>query len=139
MTPEQLAAIEARAKAATEGPWYLRTNRHPDTRGRKWGWISIYPPLSNSQDGVPGVRGEWTESTPSQKNLAFIAHARTDIPTLLAAYRSKEAECARLREALRDARDMVADWAAYASEYYQKKWRLDEDLAKIDAALEAKP
>ena len=45
------------------------------------------------------------------------------------------AELAELRAALVDARDDVADWAAYASEYFQEKWNLAGDLARIDAVL----
>lgn len=41
----------------------------------------------------------------------------------------------RLAEALREARDMVEDWAGYASEYFQDKHDLQGDLAKLDAAL----
>lgn len=41
-----------------------------------------------------------------------------------------------LVEALREAVDMVADWAGYASPYFQEKWDLDGDLAKLRAALQ---
>lgn len=38
-------------------------------------------------------------------------------------------------EALDGARDMVLHWAGYASEYFQEKWDLKADVAKINAAL----
>lgn len=41
----------------------------------------------------------------------------------------------QLAEALREARDMVEDWAGYASEYFQNKHDLAGDLAKLDTAL----
>jgi hypothetical protein len=40
-----------------------------------------------------------------------------------------------LREALVEAREDVAEWGAYASPYFQEKWDLAGDLARIDAAL----
>jgi hypothetical protein len=45
------------------------------------------------------------------------------------------AEVERLREALKEAREDVASWGAYASDYFQEKWNLAGDLARIDAAL----
>lgn len=45
------------------------------------------------------------------------------------------AEVTRLVQALRDAREMVDEWAAYASDYFQEKWDLAGDLAKLDAVL----
>jgi len=57
-------------------------------------------------------------------------------------YRKKIAELAaeneKLRAALRDARECVQAWAAYASEYFRDKHDLAGDLARIDAALEKK-
>lgn len=46
-----------------------------------------------------------------------------------------EAENARLREALLDARDMVQSWGAYASDYFKDKWGFADDIAKLNAAL----
>jgi len=39
--------------------------------------------------------------------------------------------------ALRDAREMVEDWGAYASDYFRGKHDLAGDLAKLDAAIDA--
>ena len=39
--------------------------------------------------------------------------------------------------ALLDARDCMADWAAYASHYFQEKHDLAGDLERVDAALRA--
>jgi hypothetical protein len=33
------------------------------------------------------------------------------------------------------AREMVASWAAYASEYFQEKWNLAADLGHLDAVI----
>lgn len=42
-----------------------------------------------------------------------------------------------LVEALKEARQMVDEWGAYASPYFQEKHNLQGDLAKLDAALKA--
>jgi len=41
----------------------------------------------------------------------------------------------KLYEALKEARMMVAEWGEYASPYFQQKWGLADDLAKLDAVL----
>jgi len=46
-----------------------------------------------------------------------------------------QARVARLTEALREARIMVASWGAYANDYSKDKHDLAGDLAEIDAAL----
>ena len=40
-----------------------------------------------------------------------------------------------LVEALKDAREMVSDWAGYASPYFQEKYDIDGDLKKLDDAI----
>ena len=45
------------------------------------------------------------------------------------------ADVAELVAALAEARDMVASWGAYASDYFKDKHGLSDDLAKLDAAL----
>lgn len=40
-----------------------------------------------------------------------------------------------LMEALKDAREMVSDWAGYASPYFQEKHDIDGDLKKLDDAI----
>lgn len=49
-----------------------------------------------------------------------------------------ETQVEQLRAALAEAREDVASWGAYASDYFQEKWDLAGDLARIDAALEAR-
>lgn len=72
MTPDQLAAIEARATAATPGPW----KRHPNPR--------FYIQWDERHDD-----GD------HEANAQFCAHARTDVPELCA-------EVRRLQDALRN-------------------------------------
>ena len=40
-----------------------------------------------------------------------------------------------LLAALKDAREMVSDWAGYASPYFQEKHDIDGDLKKLDDAI----
>lgn len=64
MKPEQLAEIEARANAATDGPWVLGSSGN-------------VPDISYYGSGWAGVT----------KDEKFIAHSRTDIPALIAEVR----------------------------------------------------
>ena len=50
---------------------------------------------------------------------------------------ARDAEIARLREALEDAIESIEGWGAYASEYFKDKHDLAGDLARARAALEA--
>jgi hypothetical protein len=43
----------------------------------------------------------------------------------------------RLCSDLQEARDTVADWAAYASDYFQQKHHLAGELARIDRQIES--
>ena len=56
-----------------------------------------------------------------------------------AALAAKDAEIERLRLALKEAREMVAHWGAYASEYFQDKHDLPGDLGELDAVLAGDP
>lgn len=82
LTPERLDEIEARCEAATPGPW-----RNRDLLGV----------LGRPEDGVQ-ICGGCTND-----NRDFIAHARQDIPALIAAVRERDARIAELEKDL--------DWA----------------------------
>lgn len=69
---DRLSEIRARCEAATPGPWDYKTNRHPNSNGTPWGWL----------DGPAGNMC-WS-GCQSRVDAAFIAHAREDIPFLLA-------------------------------------------------------
>jgi len=82
MTDDELNRIEARANAASKGPWNIKTNRHRETTGEAWGWIA-------------GPREHWTWSNKynhSKADADFIAHSREDIPALIAEVRQLKAE-----------------------------------------------
>jgi hypothetical protein len=78
LTDEELAAIEARANAAMSGPWKKRSQRYQATRvtaGRE-----VVCLAGRSADVVFGRRMH-------DETMEFIAHARRDIPRLLAEVR----------------------------------------------------
>lgn len=75
---ERLAEINARAEAATEGPWaHWNPADGPSHMeiGGKVAWKSL---RTGSQYGDD-------EKIPHWADAAFIAHARTDVPALVAA------------------------------------------------------
>jgi hypothetical protein len=96
MQPD-LNAIERRAEAATKGPWSFSHGRN------ELAVVSDEPTLpTRSEDQVrygdrPIADCEFGYGD-DEANQDFIAHARTDIPALLAHVRALEAERARLRE-----------------------------------------
>jgi len=102
-----LAAIEARCNAATPGPWDFNSST-----GCVWqvdGYATGDPNAPDTRvatvhhAAVRGVDGIVSTCPP---NSAFIAAARADVPRLVQAVRDRDAEIARLRDAL-DAADCV--------------------------------
>lgn len=92
MTPEQREAIKARADKATAGPWAYRPQEYDD-----WGWVrgndGIVATARNPDvhlDDFFKFRNE--NRDPYESNASFIAHARQDIPDLLAALEAAERE-----------------------------------------------
>jgi hypothetical protein len=62
-------------------------------------------------------------------------YAPEDVRHECARCETLQAEIDRLREALEAAREDVAHWGNYASDYFKEKHDLDGDLARIDATL----
>ncbi len=79
-TTDQLAAIEARAEAATKGPW------HVDGAPDEAKYIVQY-----TSGGGVHVGTYVTDLVETDEDAEFIAHARTDIPALLAMVREQRA------------------------------------------------
>ncbi len=40
-----------------------------------------------------------------------------------------------LLDTLKEAREMLIDWAAYAPQYFKEKWNLEGDIAELDAVI----
>lgn len=77
MTDEELAAIKAREKAATKGPWRWWTSNSmrrlsSDPSGKDGDVAHAY----RASDGVPDIAIR-------EEDMAFTEHARTDVPRLL--------------------------------------------------------
>jgi hypothetical protein len=91
ISPERLDEIEARAKAAQEGPW----NTEPGTYGTRITYLSRnYDYPREVQTAYLGTRDKLADSYNFwNRDAEFVAAARTDVPDLVA-------ECRRLREAL---------------------------------------
>ena len=112
MTEDELAKIEARASAATEGPWTCE--------GGNMGYEIMECP--------PGIRYSFERAEDGD----FVAHARQDVPALVA-------ECRRLREALQAASEhLLASHAGGDAVLGRqaKDRRIEEARRVLNAALE---
>ncbi|MFD8251945.1 hypothetical protein [Streptomyces werraensis] len=134
MTPERLAEIAARAAAATPGPWgfydgdnYADVAADLDQTSR--GSYSYREKVARLEDenywDDPAHEDHDEERAPEQMaaNAAFIAHAREDVPALLARVAELEAErhttneaLSEAAEALRRQRDRITDLEAAQAE-----------------------
>ena len=74
MTPAQLEEIKARADVATPGPWTVHAPHH-------YTEAAIHGPEG---DGHGIIVSTYTGAINPLQDVAFIAHARTDAPALLA-------------------------------------------------------
>jgi hypothetical protein len=95
LSDERLAEIESRCAAATTGSWVIC--RESD----EWGTIGM--PVCRMEDDTDLVVGhphDWGATAPVADDAAFIAHARRDVPELLA-------EVRRLRAVERELRGHV--------------------------------
>jgi len=98
-TVDQLAAIEARAQAAAEGPWEAR-NCGADCCV----WVASAEDPDGQLAGVAGVA-----------NAEFIAHARTDVPALLALVWDQQRRLDAVNELVREAQEGAWDEGGKAS------------------------
>lgn len=101
-TPEQIAAIRERCEKATPGPvfavnvadsWMLL--RSDSYTGGNYMGETFDPELCDHED---------LSQVQYRRNALFMAHAREDIPLLLATLSSRDAEIERLRNALKEVR-----------------------------------
>lgn len=90
MTLDELAAIAARAAAATKGPWPPAVWCDADVGG----WAAVGPHLHPSDDeGDPEGSPLWRQA---MLDAVFLANARDDVPMLLS-------EIERLRALVQEA------------------------------------
>jgi hypothetical protein len=87
LTRDDLADIEARAEAATEGPWVVTM-----TRDRRWHQVR-----SPRWDEEEGASAQAVALCGDDRPAEFIAKARTDVPRLVRALREAREEASWLR------------------------------------------
>ena len=102
MTAEDLAAMKARAEAATPEPWIYEE----DKEGSSMGWIQGLNKGAHYEESLFDVNGD---SAQQYINAEFCAHARTDLPALLAAYEALQKRCDEAEGLLKTALFYVED------------------------------
>ena len=105
------------AEAATPGPWVS----HPK------GYYGAVCRADDPYDLVAVTHGQRRNNVLA--NEAYIAAANP--AAILELIRQRD----ELLAALKDARELVDDWGAYATAYMQEKHDLAGDLERLDAAI----
>lgn len=100
LTDEELAEIKERAEKATEGPW------------------GVGKPSPNGLNNVGTMSGLLTAQTLEEEDASFIAHAREDIPKLLAEVEYRREKQAELLE--------------YNRQYFAEIKRLRAEIARLE-------
>ena len=133
MTAERRAAIKARADAATPGPWVVSSEYasgvelgyKPDHE-RTWGYGCSNDFVCDLNDGE---YHEYHNKAEQMANASFIAHARQDIPDLLA-----EVERLRAREEwLVTQLAEGGEWFCPMDDNYRCEWR-SGDLCEMKSS-----
>lgn len=143
MNIEELKRLAEAANKAYGGlPWQVTMTR-PDGG-------TCYSIRGHSEPGIAVDRSDYWEDDhhPPVDHFGYIqpdyymdcSPAKVDIARHIAAANPAAVlELIRQRdelmEALKDAREMVSDWAGYASPYFQEKHDIDGDLKKLDDAI----
>ena len=98
MNDNRIAEIQQRCEAATPSPWEVEKYYHDEPYEQ---FIKSAAVVSTYEDGSKGTitRNNW--SNPVVADLEFIAHAREDIPYLLAQLAERDKEIERLQESQR--------------------------------------
>ena len=138
-TPD-LDSIEARANAATPGPWPVMCWHGTD----EGGWAAIGPHHQPDDGVLARALDEPEDDSPdgpvearALADAAFIAAARTDVPVLVAHARALRAEVAGLRKLLGEARVFVNNDVRMDRGWHPARPVCVDLLSRIDAALAA--
>lgn len=128
LTPEQVAAIAARADAATAGPWRSHDCADEDS---PWCGIWVVDMPYNGQYS-PRISFGDMENTTGQdlRNADFTAAARTDVPALVASHEALRATVEALRESLQESCARLAVRDAECR-------RAEQQVAALRATVEA--
>lgn len=100
MTDEELAEIEGRANNATPGPWWVeRPHTWKPQPYRTLDDFIAYSPFGEQGRSDPAHIFDLMEKYDVDTDYEFIAHARTDIPALIAEIRRLRRRAGRESEA----------------------------------------
>ena len=123
MNKKSRKELKRLAEAATPGPWeYQKDSKDFPVNGYVTVRDCIFSVCVLPYEGIR------TDDRVTD-NGRFIAAANP--AAILELIRQRD----ELLAALKDAREMVSDWAGYASPYFQEKHDIDGDLKKLDAAI----
>ena len=144
MSKHTEAIRDALAAGPTPGPWYLRTNRHPTTDGRAWGWLDTQPP-GGGQYAPPGLQITWERGSKSEANADYIAACNpAAITALLADLDAARADAERLSSLAYppfcdeyNEVDLHEQAAIYASAFGREEPNRDDYLAALRDAVDA--
>jgi hypothetical protein len=103
MTEDELQAIEARATAATPGPWTTGAGKVEGGQVRE---LVIGPGPRDDVIVAIAYGGFGNPVDRTSEDRAFIAAARTDVPKLITEVRRLKALCAKAYERVRFLDDM---------------------------------
>ena len=135
LNDSELVEIEARANAATRGPW--ESDNQQDSEHRYQFYMALAPDGESVFDTLNSSVGEiheeadedgvyrWDEV--ARCNIAFAAHARTDIPALCATVRALRAE----RDNYADEVNELTDQLAAVTQERDEERRLRAELKQI--------
>ena len=82
LTPERLREIKERCERATPGPWIVSPNRHKAKDGSQWGIIEAR--IRTVTGGIVAHTICTWDGDNGRANAEFAAHAREDVPVLVA-------------------------------------------------------
>jgi len=91
VTAPDLDAVQARADAATAGPWTVDDDRQ-----------TAYPVVRANGRAVAGCPTSGLGKWPRLSNAVFVAHARTDVPALVAELRAARGARGQLNDLYED-------------------------------------
>jgi hypothetical protein len=131
ITPERLAEIKARYEAATDGPWHGQHDEFGCVQIGNYGWVC----------GGANEPEYDIDSEQGHADAEFIAHARTDMPDLVAEVEfvhgqlvkqmRANVETFELNEELRAERDSARRWAVHLEQQVAR-------IREIEQALRAR-
>lgn len=138
MTEERLAEIEARANAATRGPWKMWSGWGP-VAGTEYMAVTRLGPEGDEYAGIvsdahyPPKRDFYSK----REDLEFVAVARTDMPDLIAEVRRLRADHDRSMDALaQEADQRLVDAFQVMDALKEESALKDAEIVWLRGALE---